>query len=688
MSYVYDMIIYNDLLYVGTSGAIRTVSLTTGALGTIAGNGTYNEVVADGPTGVATANSPNFFSVHNNQIYFVDGGSTYKIRYFTTAGVVTSVMDGYLFGFDTAGNMWVYNYKSTYSSGNFFLIRYSSTGSVQVNITGAYYSSITPTVPFMVDGNQNTAVIPSIDALVVIGDDVYFSDNLWSVIRKITVAGGGYTVTTVVGSPKMRDGPAQSATIGNLNLLATDAAGNIFMWDTMTDGNYLWNAFVHTVRYLTPDGHVYTIAGRNGTTSSFPKVQSGGYYGGLAADLDGTLYVTGPYTGIYFYSIKIYSIQNYSRGAIGTETFVAGSDHEYTDTTYLLCDNGPQGAQGANAIFCDVERMTYDPHGKTLYINEQQTIKNLVVVNKLENVFYDFGGPYIYVSSAFDRDTGRLWAITPLSDLIYWDSQTSNQQSYVTFGRLAAGGPQAGMCAGNGFVFVLDQAGHIYAYYANSNTTTYCTLLVAGGTVNSTDYTSPYQVITDGPASTARVMSPDGCVVSNDGKTLYFTDYTLKKLDLGDSLQVCTNPPPTVTVGVPSSSTTATTSSPTSSSPASTTSPTPAPSSSTGTTSPPPSPPTTPTPPTPPPPPTTRSATTSTPAPTPSTTRSPSTSSTPSPTPSPSSTPAPSSTTDDDNVGGATPLQIKLSHNYIFCTQPKSCHRAGNSRKFRQNGLA
>jgi len=110
-------------------------------------------------------------------------------------------------------------------------------------------------VPGSADGSGSSARFFIPRGLAVAKDgNVYVSDAGNHTIRRITPGG---VVTTVAGEPGVsgsNDGPARQAHLNTPSGIDVDADGNVFIVDT----------FNHTIRELTTDGRLITVAGRTG----------------------------------------------------------------------------------------------------------------------------------------------------------------------------------------------------------------------------------------------------------------------------------------------------------------------------------------------------------------------------------------------------------------------------------------
>ena len=113
---------------------------------------------------------------------------------------------------------------------------------------------------------------------------VYVADTSSSTIRKITPAGVVSTFAGLAGHPGSSDGPGSQARFSNPHGVAADNAGNLYVADT---GN-------NTIRKITPDGMVGTLAGRAGSpgwADGAPGVSQLRHPQNLAVDNSGRLYM-------------------------------------------------------------------------------------------------------------------------------------------------------------------------------------------------------------------------------------------------------------------------------------------------------------------------------------------------------------------------------------------------------------
>ena len=127
------------------------------------------------------------------------------------------------------------------------------------------------------DGIGTLALFGQLNGIAIDSSgNLYVTDGTYNTVRKLTLSNGNYTTTTVV---------AKTAGLNNPNGIAVDSSGNIFIADT--------NNFV--VRKVTASGTMTTLAGTVGKVGITDGSTAAALFGspfGIALDSNGNLYVT------------------------------------------------------------------------------------------------------------------------------------------------------------------------------------------------------------------------------------------------------------------------------------------------------------------------------------------------------------------------------------------------------------
>jgi sugar lactone lactonase YvrE len=180
-------------------------------------------------------------------------GNGQSARFFQPAGLVL----------DPSGNLFVADYA------NGMIRKITPSGAVTT------YAGQTPHVGHT-DGPaaQATFCYP-VGVVADATGNLYVSDTLNYVIRKITPAGVVSTFAGIPGTPGYADGAGQSATFSYPQAIAIDAGGNLYVTDLLNE----------LVRKVTPAGVVSTFA-RGPVPMGFSQLA------GVAVDKSGNVYMT------------------------------------------------------------------------------------------------------------------------------------------------------------------------------------------------------------------------------------------------------------------------------------------------------------------------------------------------------------------------------------------------------------
>jgi sugar lactone lactonase YvrE len=163
---------------------------------------------------------------------------------------------------------------------------------------------------------------PTAVALDAAGN-LYVADTSNHVIRKITSGGVVSTLAGMAGASGSVDGTGVAARFNAPAGVAVSSVGTVYVADT----------YNHTIRVISPDGHVTTLAGLAGNTGAVDGVGSAArflYPYGIAVDASGTLFVADTFNH------TIRRIQ--SGGLVSTHAGLAGA-------------RGSSNGLGANARF-------------------------------------------------------------------------------------------------------------------------------------------------------------------------------------------------------------------------------------------------------------------------------------------------------------------------------------------------
>jgi hypothetical protein len=350
--------------------------------------------------------------------------------------------------------------------------------------------------------------------------NIYVVERLNHVIRKIS----GGVVTTLAGFAGMSgsaDGTNSVARFYYPSGAAVDSAGNVYVAD---DAN-------HTIRKVTPDGVVTTLAGSAGQRGSADGTNSAARFFapyGVAADSAGNLYVAD--SG----NCTIRKVTS-----DGVVTTLAGSALSY----------GTADGTNGTARFWGPEGIAVDSAGN-VYVADSggQTIRKVTSAGVVTTLA---GSPMQSGSADGTNNTARFnFPIAVSVDTngnLYVADHNNDTIRYVTSGgvvtTLAGSAGQAGTVDGTGSAarfnlprsVALDSAGTLYVaeYYGNT-----IREVTSGGVVTTLAGSVPHYGSADGTNSTARFWAPYGVAVDIAG-TVYVADSwnsTIRKATIGGTV--------------------------------------------------------------------------------------------------------------------------------------------------------
>ncbi len=262
------------------SGMVTTLAGQAGVPGSADGAGSAARFAAPESVAVESAGA----------VYVADTGNS-AIRVISPAGIVRTLAGeaGAPGGADGLGNAARFNQPAGVavdSAGNVFVadtwngtIRRITAAGLTTTLAGS------PGAEGISDGVGTNAGFYLPEAVAVDnGGNVYVADGRNRTIRKITPAGVVTTLAGLAGAWGSADGVGSNARFGLPWGLAVDSAGNLYVAD-MGDG---------TIRKITPDRRVTTVAGRAGYAGHLDGTAATAVFNqpaGVARDGAGNLYV-------------------------------------------------------------------------------------------------------------------------------------------------------------------------------------------------------------------------------------------------------------------------------------------------------------------------------------------------------------------------------------------------------------
>jgi uncharacterized protein (TIGR03437 family) len=268
------------------------VAQAGGSIKTFAGNGVYSYSGDSGAATSAQLNSPQAVAVDSSGNYYVADAGNNVVRKVSATGVITTVAGngtagsggdgGAATGAQLSGPQGV----ALDAAGNLYI---SDTGNSRVReVSGGTIATVAGGSTAGYAGDGNAATSAQLSSPVGLAFDakgnLYIADTDNSVVRKVS----GGIISTVAGNGRQGyagdGGAARSAQLSYPQGVAVDAAGNLYITDTL---NYV-------IRRVTPAGNISTVAGTgvggySGDGGAASKAQLS-YPTGIAVDSGGDVF--------------------------------------------------------------------------------------------------------------------------------------------------------------------------------------------------------------------------------------------------------------------------------------------------------------------------------------------------------------------------------------------------------------
>jgi len=220
---------------------------------------------ADGNGAAARFNTPNYLAANSAGTLYVGDFNNHTVRAITPAGEVTTLagspgVAGYADGTGAAARFRGNGGVAVDSAGNIFMSDWDNFVVRRITPAGVVSTFAgTAGASGNADGTGAAARFSNVNGLAIdAGGNLYLADWGNHTIRRITPAG---VVTTLAGTPGAAGSADGTGVAARFNLptgVAVDAAGNVYVSDQAN----------HTIRRITPAGVVTTIAGQAGATGS------------------------------------------------------------------------------------------------------------------------------------------------------------------------------------------------------------------------------------------------------------------------------------------------------------------------------------------------------------------------------------------------------------------------------------
>jgi len=486
------------------NNVVRKVT-PAGVVATLAGKA-ETPGTTDGQGEAARFMSLRGIAVDSSGNVFVSEGGNRAIRKITPSGLVTTFAGG-----GTTGQFGDPRGLTIDSSGNLYVTDYTAHIILKVTPAGVV-SKVAGTAPTAGSTDGTTAALFNEPSGIAVdsANNLYVADKGNNTIRKISSTGTVTTLAGLAGRSSSLDGKGTAARFEEPYAVATD-------------GNYAYVAdhTDHSIRKISPDGTVTTIAGKAGTFGTTDGTGSNARFSaptGIAADSAGTVYVadTGNST-----------IRKIS--AAGVVTTLAGT----------AGTKGTTDATGAAARFAAPSGLTVDSGGNVFVVDsEASTLRKITPAGVVTTVA---GSAY---SNGFTNGTGTAArfsipfrvTIDSADNLYIVDRNNHSIRKVTTAGIVTtlAGSGTMGYVDGTGTAAMFhfpsgitaDSAGNVYV--ADTDNQVIRKITPAGVVTTSAGGSLGY---VDGVGTAAKFWNPKDVAIDANG-TMYVADrsnYSIRK---------------------------------------------------------------------------------------------------------------------------------------------------------------
>ncbi|MCK6682751.1 MAG: hypothetical protein L6R30_10085 [Thermoanaerobaculia bacterium] len=408
------------------------------------------------------------------------------------------------------------------------------------------------------DGSGTSARLSNPGGLVVDPTGaIYFTDTSNHTVRKV---GGDGTVRTIAGYPQSygyRDGRANEARFAYPAGIARDTAGNIYVSDL----------YGYTIRRISPDGVVSTLAGSAWQTGSQDGTGSAARFGqvaGMTTDASGNLFVA-DYTNATIRKVTPAGQVTTFAGMAGQKGAVDGngSAARFCDLAAITMDGGgnlyaSEECTGGNSLTANIRKVTPAGDVTTLLRFRERNAFSGLTCDEAGNLFATRGSAHLVVkispslneSVVAGQTTGsfsggfkdgkaqealfsypRGIALGPSGDLFVGETGNSTLRRIATDGSVTtiagqgaepgkADGPRLQARFSNPGSISVDSDSNLYVSDSSNHT---IRRISASGMVTTYAGTPGESGPWDGPARQASFSSPAGTAVGSDG-TVYVAD--------------------------------------------------------------------------------------------------------------------------------------------------------------------